>query len=73
MLTAIDGYYDGAHIVINEKVPLQKGQRVIVTVDIDVAPERKSVNLSDFMGRGEKMFTGDVAEYVKELRENDRI
>lgn len=73
MLTAINGYYNGSYIVMCENVELKKGQKVIITVDFNETTEKKKVNLSSFMGRGRKMFTSDAADYVKELRENDRI
>lgn len=73
MLTAINGYYNGSYIVMSENVTLQKGQKVIITVDISDAPTQKNVDLSNFMERGKKMFTGDAADYAKELRENDRV
>ena len=73
MLTAITGYYDGNYIVTDGNVALKKGQRVIITLDIPDDAVPKKVDLSGFMGRGEKMFTTDAAEYVKELRKDDRI
>lgn len=74
MLTAISGYYDGAHIVLDENVSMQIGQKVIITLDVGPASTpKKQVDLSKFMGRGAKMFQTDAGEFVKELRENDRL
>ena len=73
MLTAVSGYYNGSYIVLNENIPIQKGQKVIITLDVSETPIQKKGDLSQFMGRGEKMFQTDAADYVKELRENDRI
>ena len=73
MLTAINGYYDVFNIVMSENVTLQKGQKVIITVDINNVPSKKTVDLSGFMGRGKKMFTEDAADHIRELRENDRL
>ena len=73
MLTAIEGYYNGSHTVLTKNVALQTGQKVIVTVDLVASPSKKPIDLSGFMGRGKKLFEGDAAEYVKELRDNDRI
>lgn len=73
MLTAVSGYYDGSHIEMNENIPLQKGQKVIITLEVEEAPVKKKVDLSHFMGRGEKMFQTDADDYVKELRGNDRL
>lgn len=73
MLTAIEGYYDGSRIVLTENLALQKGQKVIVTTEVVDTPVKKPIDLSVFMGRGKKIFEGDAAEYVKGLRDNDRI
>ena len=73
MLTAISGYYNGSYIVVEGNVALTKGQKVIITLDLPQSAEQKKVDLSGFMGRGEKMFTSDAADYVKELRKDDRI
>ena len=73
MLTAISGYYNGNYIVTDGNVALKKGQKVIITLDIPDEEIAKKVDLSSFMGRGEKMFTTDAGEYVKELRKDDRI
>lgn len=68
MLTAVSGYYDVLHIVISDSIALKKGQKVIITADISEPPVKKSVDLSKFMGRGEKMFAGNADELIKELR-----
>ena len=73
MLTAVEGYYDGSRVVLSGNLALQKGQKVIVTAEVVDAPLKKPIDLSVFMGRGKKLFEGDAAEYVRELRENDRI
>ena len=73
MLTAVNGHYNGEHIVSDENISLTAGQKVIITI-LDYVPEmKKSLDLSKYMGRGAKMFSSDAAEYVKELRENDRL
>lgn len=75
MLTSVSGYYNGSQIVMDEAMMLQKGQRLIITVldsEIPVQP-RPVPDLSKYMGRGEKMFHTDAGNYVRELRENDRI
>ena len=76
MMTAVNGYYDGSRIVMDEKIKLRKGQRVIVTVLEPSTAEpqsRRSVDLRKYMGRGEKMFHGNADAHVKELRANDRV
>ena len=32
MLTAVQGYFDGSQIVLNDNLPLMSGQKVILTV-----------------------------------------
>ena len=74
MLTAIEGYYDGNQIVMDEAIVLRKGQRVIITIlDPENRQRKNAVNLEKYMGRGEKMFDGNADEYVKELRADDRV
>lgn len=72
MLTAVSGYYNGSQIVMDEELNLQKGQKVIITV-LERAPEaRRTFNLNQYMGRGEKMFDSDAGDYVRGLRADDR-
>ncbi len=75
MLTAVSGHYDGQEIVLDEKIELQTGQKLMITIldSFVVTPAKKQVELKSFMGRGPKMFTEDAAEYVRELRSNDRV
>ena len=75
MLTAVRGYYNGSHIVMDEKIELQTGQQVIITVldRIQSLEEPQKIDLKKYMGRGKKMFDTDAGDYVKELRENDRV
>ena len=73
MLAAVKGYYNGSHIVINEDISLSTGQEVIVTIlDSQSVPEKK-IDLKKYMGRGEKMFHADAQDYIREMRDSDRI
>lgn len=72
MLMAINGYYNGNTIVLEEDVALSEGQKVIVTI-LDASPPKNPINLNQYMGRGEKMFSADAQDYIKELRKNDRL
>lgn len=72
MLMAVNGYYNGNNIILEEDVPLSEGQRVIVTI-LDAALPKAPINLEQYMGRGEKMFSTDAQDYIKELREHDRL
>ena len=75
MLTAVGGYYNGQQIIMDEKVDLRDGQRVIITIlEPEVVSQKNSrVNLKKYVGRGEKLFNDDALEYVKGLRADDRI
>lgn len=74
MMTAVKGYYNGNQIVMDEQVPLRKGQQVIITLLEPPAEALKgNIDLRKYMGRGQKMFHGNADAYVKELRTGDRI
>ena len=74
MLAAIGGYYNGSQIVLDEQVELARGQRLIITILEQPKPAVTAAgSLRRYMGRGEKLFDGDAAEYVKELRDDDRL
>ena len=72
MLMAVNGYYNGSNIILEEDVPLSEGQKVIVTI-LDAVPPKNNINLNNYMGRGKKMFSTDAHDYIKELRKNDRL
>ena len=72
-MTSVKGSYDGFHIVPDEKITLKTGQQAIITVsDLPEppVPATESLDLSRYMGRGEKMFHMDAQEYVTKLRAN---
>ena len=74
MLTAVEGYYNGSQIVMNEHIKLHYGQKVIITVLEHIEPKKKTkIDLRKYSGRGEKMFHGDADDYVKGLRSDDRV
>ena len=72
MLAAVKGYYNGKQIVMNEDVKLAVGQEVIVTI-LEMQNKAKKIDLKKYMGRGEKMFQTDAQEYIRELRDSDRV
>ena len=41
-------------------------------LDTQSVPEKK-IDLKKYMGRGEKMFHTDAQDYVREMRDSDRI
>lgn len=73
MLAAVKGYYNGNHIVIEEDIKMAAGQEVIITILDKKRESKKKLDLSQYMGRGEKMFHTDAQEYVEGLRSNDRV
>lgn len=73
MLASVKGYYDGTQIVMNEQLKLAVGQEVIITILEGAKTTRKNIDLSKYAGRGKKMFESDAAEFVKELRDSDRV
>lgn len=72
MLAAVNGYYNGDSIVLEENVSLTKGQKVIVTI-LDTTQKKEKIDLERYIGRGKKMFHSDAQDYVRELRDNDRL
>lgn len=72
MLAAVNGYYDGDSIVLEEDISLSKGQKVIVTI-LDTVQRKEGIDIDRYIGRGKKMFQSDAQDYVRELRENDRL
>ena len=78
MMTSIRGHYNGSYVILDEKISLTAGQQVIITVlNTADSPTFRAktdrLDLSRYMGRGEKMFHTDAQEYVRELRANDRV
>lgn len=73
MLAAVKGYYNGKQIVMYEDVKLAAGQEVIVTILEMQNKAKKKIDLKKYMGRGEKMFQTDAQDYIKELRDSDRV
>jgi hypothetical protein len=73
MLATVTGYYDGNQIVMDEQMQLAVGQEVMITILEQKKSSRRNIDLSKYVGRGEKMFQTDTADYVKELRDCDRI
>lgn len=73
MLTTVKGYYNGNHIVISENVNLNIGQEVMITILDTKSISEKKIDLKKYMGKGEKMFQTDAQDYIKEMRNDERI
>ena len=71
MMSSVKGYYDGERIVTNEDVNLVEGQELIITILVVPVVTPKKIDLKKYVGRGEKMFSTDAQDYIKEMR-NDR-
>lgn len=83
MLAAVKGYYDGTQIVVdeNDRKTLNIGDEVIITILDRLNPTRKEtraekrrrvVDLEKYVvstGRS----TEEIDNYIRELRDNDRI
>ena len=73
-MTSVKGRYDGFRIVPDEEITLKTGQQAIITLLDPLeapVPATESLDLSRYMGRGEKMFHTDAQEYVTKSRTND--
>lgn len=77
MLTSVSGYYNGTQIVMDEAIDIPKGQKVIITIlnNVQSAADNKEIDLHKYTGRGKQMFDSKIGvdDYIKGLRENDRV
>lgn len=74
MLASVRGHYNGSQIVLEENVSLSKGQKLIITVlDAEQPVMRDIPDLSKYMGRGKSRIGRDAQEYIREMRDHDRI
>ena len=77
MLTSVSGYYNGTQIVMDEAIDIPKGQKVIITIlnNVQNAADNREFDLRKYTGRGKQMFSSKIGvdEYIKGLRENDRV
>lgn len=74
-MLAVKGIIQGNTVVIeDEDIRRYDGKDVIVTIlDYPYKKQQKKVDLKKYMGRGEKLFQSDAQEYIREMRDNDRI
>ncbi len=77
MLEAVMATYDGDNVfILDEAMPFTQGQRVMIAaVEPRHMERQKRFNLHKYSGSAGNLFGSveKVNEYVKELRENDRI
>lgn len=46
---------------------------VIITILDSPYKQKKKIDLKKYMGRGEKMFTSDAQEYIRNVRDDDSL
>ncbi len=83
MLAAVKGYYDGNQIVMNEddRKNLRVGDEVIITILDKIskqkvetrAEKRRRLIESDAFVIPTGRTTEEIDEYIKEMRDNDRL
>ncbi|XCP84829.1 hypothetical protein ABXS75_17620 [Roseburia hominis] len=74
-MLAVKGTIQGNVVVIEDgDIRNYEGKDVIVTIlDYPYKEQRKKVDLTKYVGRGEKLFQSDAQESIREMRDNDRI
>ncbi len=74
-MVAVRGIIQGNTVVVeDEDIQRYDGKDVIVTIlDYPYKQQKKKIDLKKYMGRGEKMFQSDAQEYIREMRNNERI
>lgn len=88
MFQEITATYDGKNFVPDEVVDLVAGEKITFIIPKKTTPtteiideylaklrKAKNLNLKDYIGVGEKMFstTEDIDNYIKELRKDDKF
>lgn len=83
MLAAVKGYYDGNQIVMNEddRKNLRVGDEVIITILDKITSERVETRTekrrrlidSDAFVISTGRTVEEIDEYIKEMRDNDRV
>lgn len=74
-MLAVKGTIQGNTVVIEEEdIKRFNGKDVIVTIlDYPYKQQKKKIDLKKYMGRGEKLFQSDAQEYIREMRDHDRL
>lgn len=69
-MLAINGYYNGTNIVLDDNVEMKEGQRLLIVMDSPKKGKRK-IDLNKYI---EKTDRGrNVDAYMEEMRAGDRI
>jgi len=78
-MLAVKGYYDGSCVQLLEPICIKKNQNIIIHIEDDFIDDTKKTKSNDkFLKALENdkfvVHTGlNVEEYMRELRDNDRI
>ena len=73
-MLAVKVYYDGTKIIVNDDVVLQEGQELIITLldtQLNIISQNQNFDFDKYTTKTDRI--QDAGEYIKELRENDRI
>ena len=68
----IMGSFDGRYIIPDKDIHLSSGQKILVTIH-DAVDKRGDIDLDKYINQGEKLFPEDAQEYIRELRNEERI
>ena len=68
----IMGSFDGRYIIPDKDIHLSSGQKILVTIH-DAVDKREDIDLDKYINQGEKLFPEDAQEYIRELRNEERI
>ena len=68
----IMGSFDGRYIIPDKDIHLSPGQKILVTIH-DAIDKREDLDLDKYINHGEKLFPADAQEYIRELRNEERI
>ena len=66
------GSFDGRYIIPDKDIHLSSGQKILVTIH-DAVDKRGDIDLDKYINQGEKLFPEDAQEYIRELRNEERI
>lgn len=71
-MLAVNGYYNGSNIVLDEQIEMAVGQKLMVIIETPIpASKRKKIDLDKYVTPTER--GKHVEEYMEEMRGNDRI
>lgn len=68
----ISGSFDGRYIIPDRDIHLLSGQKILVTIH-DAVDKRENIDLDKYINHGERLFPADAQNYIRELRDEERI